>query len=107
MASPTEVGNRIKLVYARAVVDAIHRGALASARTRRDPVFGFEVTAFFDVVSLNDLVPADNLAYLLKYDSTLPSAFSLIAQCPIPKSFGLAFPEEGSCRSSDISLLHT
>src|SRR5580658_7052029 len=24
----------------------------------------------FDVVAVNDLVPADNLAYLLKYDST-------------------------------------
>ena len=37
------VGKRIKLAHTRAIVDAIHNGSLAGGRTRRDPVFGFEV----------------------------------------------------------------
>jgi phosphoenolpyruvate carboxykinase (ATP) len=37
------VGKRIKLAYTRAIVDAIHMGALAKSRTQHDPVFGFDV----------------------------------------------------------------
>ena len=37
------VGKRIKLAHTRAILDAIHAGALAERKTRRDPVFGFEV----------------------------------------------------------------
>jgi phosphoenolpyruvate carboxykinase (ATP) len=37
------VGQRIKLAYTRAMVDAIHAGALASAATERDPIFGLAV----------------------------------------------------------------
>ena len=37
------VGKRIKLAHTRAIIDAIHSGALAEAKTQRDPVFGFEV----------------------------------------------------------------
>ena len=37
------VGKRIKLAYTRAIVDAIHSGALAKSKTQRDPVFGFDV----------------------------------------------------------------
>jgi phosphoenolpyruvate carboxykinase (ATP) len=40
---PYGVGKRIKLAYTRAIVDAIHSGALAKSRTQRDPVFGFDV----------------------------------------------------------------
>ena len=36
-------GSRIKLKYTRAIIDAIHSGALASAVTKRDSTFGFEV----------------------------------------------------------------
>jgi phosphoenolpyruvate carboxykinase (ATP) len=36
-------GSRIKLKYTRAIVDAIHSGALISASTKTDPTFGFEV----------------------------------------------------------------
>jgi phosphoenolpyruvate carboxykinase (ATP) len=53
------VGKRIKLAYTRAVVDAIHRGALASARTRRDPVFGFEVVTECPGVPSEILWPRD------------------------------------------------
>ena len=36
-------GTRMKLSYTRAIIDAIHAGALADAPTVTDPVFGFEV----------------------------------------------------------------
>jgi phosphoenolpyruvate carboxykinase (ATP) len=37
------VGQRISLKNTRAIVDAIHSGALAHAKTERDPVFGFDI----------------------------------------------------------------
>ena len=36
-------GKRISLKSTRAIIDAIHSGALASAKTERDPVFGFDI----------------------------------------------------------------
>ena len=33
----------MKLANTRAILDAIHSGALAVAKTVRDPVFGFDV----------------------------------------------------------------
>ena len=36
-------GKRISLKHTRAIIDAIHTGTLAKAKTRRDPVFGFDV----------------------------------------------------------------
>jgi phosphoenolpyruvate carboxykinase (ATP) len=36
------VGKRIKLTHTRAIVDAIHSGALIKSKRQRDPVFGFE-----------------------------------------------------------------
>ena len=38
-------GKRISLKHTRAIIDAIHDGALAKARTKRDPMFGFDVPA--------------------------------------------------------------
>jgi len=37
------IGQRLKLAYTRAIIDAVHSGALVSANVRRDPVFGFDV----------------------------------------------------------------
>ena len=37
------VGRRVKLAKTRAIMDAIHVGALAKAATERDPVFGLDV----------------------------------------------------------------
>jgi phosphoenolpyruvate carboxykinase (ATP) len=37
------VGKRIKLAHTRAIVDAIHSGALLGSKTHRDPIFGFDV----------------------------------------------------------------
>lgn len=39
------VGSRIKLAYTRAIIDAIHAGALDDAPTARHPVFGLEMVA--------------------------------------------------------------
>ena len=37
------MGKRISLKNTRAIIDAIHGGSLAKAKTERDPVFGFDV----------------------------------------------------------------
>ena len=64
------VGKRIKLAYTRTLVDAIHRGALASARTRRDPVFGFEVVIECPGVHSEILWPRDAWADLSAYEAS-------------------------------------
>jgi phosphoenolpyruvate carboxykinase (ATP) len=50
-------GQRISLGYTRAIIDAIHSGALASAKTQRDPVFGFDVVTECPNVPSGILVP--------------------------------------------------
>ena len=61
------VGRRISLRHTRAIIDALHTGALASAKTVRDPVFGFDVVAEGPDVPAEILVPrgawADQAAY--------------------------------------------
>src|SRR5580765_3278397 len=60
-------GTRIKLSYTRAIIDAIHSGALADARTQRDPVFGFDIVTQCPEVPAEILQPrtawADEKAY--------------------------------------------
>ena len=51
------VGKRIKLPHTRAIVDAIHSGALAKAKTQRDPIFGFEVVTECPGVPGEILIP--------------------------------------------------
>ena len=50
-------GKRISLKHTRAIVDAIHQGALANAKTSRDPVFGFDVVTECPNVPSEILVP--------------------------------------------------
>src|SRR5271165_5521253 len=50
-------GKRIKLANTRAIVDAIHSGALATAKTQRDPVFGFDVVSECPNVPAEILIP--------------------------------------------------
>jgi phosphoenolpyruvate carboxykinase (ATP) len=38
-------GKRIKLSFTRAIIDAIHSGALATAKTQLDPIFGLSAVA--------------------------------------------------------------
>ncbi len=50
-------GSRMKLKYTRSIIDAIHSGALASAVTKTDPTFGFEVVAQCPNVPNEILIP--------------------------------------------------
>jgi phosphoenolpyruvate carboxykinase (ATP) len=62
-------GKRIKLAHTRAILDAIHAGALAGAQTKRDPVFGFEVVTACPGVSPEILWPRDTWADKGAYDT--------------------------------------
>lgn len=61
------VGKRIKLAHTRAILDAIHGGALAGAKTRRDPVFGFEVVTDCPEVPPEIFWPRDTWTDLAAY----------------------------------------
>src|SRR5689334_6512365 len=63
------VGKRIKLAHTRALLDAIHTGALAAAATKRDPVFGFDVVTACPGVSPEILWPRDTWADKAAYDA--------------------------------------
>ena len=63
-------GARIKLRYTRAIIDAIHSGALASAPTQRDPVFGFEVMTQCPEVPAEILRPESAWTDAAAYRST-------------------------------------
>lgn len=52
-------GSRIKLKYTRAILDAIHDGALSSAPTQTDPIFGFDAITECPNVPSEILVPAN------------------------------------------------
>jgi len=61
------VGKRISLKNTRAIIEGIHIGALAKAKTQRDPVFGFDVVAECPGVPREVLLPreawSDRAAY--------------------------------------------
>jgi phosphoenolpyruvate carboxykinase (ATP) len=63
------VGKRIKLAYTRAILDAIHSGALARAPMTPDPVFGFEVCTSCPEVPSAILKPRDAWSDKAAYDS--------------------------------------
>jgi phosphoenolpyruvate carboxykinase (ATP) len=50
-------GKRISLKHTRAIIDAIHAGALARPTTERDPVFGIDVVTECPGVPADILVP--------------------------------------------------
>jgi phosphoenolpyruvate carboxykinase (ATP) len=51
------IGERIKLTYTRAIVDAIHSGALTGVRTQREPIFGLEMVTECPGVPAEMLLP--------------------------------------------------
>ena len=63
------VGKRIKLAYTRAIVNAIHSGALAKAKSHKDPVFGFEVIDECPEVPSEILNPRNTWADKAAYDA--------------------------------------
>lgn len=64
------VGKRISLRDTRAIIDAIHSGALANARTERDAVFGFETVVECPGVPDGMLCPRDSWKDKAAFDAT-------------------------------------
>ena len=63
-------GKRISLKHTRAIIDAIHSGALAKAKTERDPIFGFDVPTECPGVPREILWPRGVWADPSAYDTT-------------------------------------
>jgi phosphoenolpyruvate carboxykinase (ATP) len=63
------VGKRIKLAHTRGILDAIHSGALASAKTKRDPAFGFDVVTASPGVPSEIMWPRDTWKDRGAYDT--------------------------------------
>src|SRR3954462_5643685 len=61
-------GKRISLKNTRAIIDAIHSGALAKANTARDPVFGFDIVTECPGVPAEILRPRESWADKSAYD---------------------------------------
>ncbi|MEM1268986.1 MAG: phosphoenolpyruvate carboxykinase (ATP) [Bacteroidota bacterium] len=62
-------GSRIKLKYTRAIIDAIHAGALDDAPTLTDPVFGIQAVTEIPGVPSEILVPRATWADAEAYDA--------------------------------------
>ena len=63
------VGERIKLKYSRAIIDAINSGELAKMPTETDPVFGFDVVTECPNVPSEILKPRNAWADKAAYDA--------------------------------------
>ncbi len=63
------VGKRIKLAHTRAIVDAIHSGALVNAKTQRDPIFGLDVITEVPNVPSEILDPRNTWSDKAAYDA--------------------------------------
>jgi phosphoenolpyruvate carboxykinase (ATP) len=66
---PYGVGKRISLAHTRTILDAIHSGTLARTRTKRDPLFGFDVVTSCPGVPPEILWPRDTWADVPAYDA--------------------------------------
>ncbi len=66
---PYSVGSRIKLSHTRAIIDAIHDGALAEAPCNVDPVFGLQVPTVCRGVPREILQPRNTWRDRAAYDA--------------------------------------
>ena len=73
------VGSRIKLRYTRAILDAIHSGALENAETDVTPVFGLHVPRACPGVPESLLEPKSSWEDKAEFDSTLRHLGSIYA----------------------------
>ena len=64
------VGKRMKLAVTRAIIDAIHSGELAQARTTPDPIFKFDTVVECPGVPSEILTPRDTWSDKNAYDAT-------------------------------------
>ncbi len=62
------VGHRMSLRHTRAILDAIHDGSLATASTKVDPVFGFEVPSHCNNVPSELMWPRNTWSDKAAYD---------------------------------------
>jgi phosphoenolpyruvate carboxykinase (ATP) len=62
-------GKRISLRNTRAIIDAIHSGALTKSKTERDPVFGFDIVIECPGVPSEILGPRESWADKAAYDA--------------------------------------
>ena len=67
---PYGVGARMKLAFTRAIIDAIHSGALDDAETVEDPLFGLAVPTGCPGVPSDILIPRNTWADPAAYDET-------------------------------------
>ena len=74
------VGSRIKLKYTRAIIDAIHSGALADVPTQIDPVFGLAVPTECPEVPTEMLQPRNTWADKAGYDEKARKVASLFRE---------------------------
>jgi phosphoenolpyruvate carboxykinase (ATP) len=73
-------GKRISLKHTRAIIDAIHDGALANAKTERDPLFGFDVATECPGVPREILWPRGVWADTSAYDTTAKTLAGLFRE---------------------------
>ena len=74
------VGARMKLKYTRAIVDAIHSGALDKAQTIEDPVFGLAIPTACPDVPAEILVPRNTWADKAAYDDKAKKVAALFRE---------------------------
>jgi phosphoenolpyruvate carboxykinase (ATP) len=74
------VGKRIRLGHTRAIIDAVHSGALATANRQRDAVFGFDVVTECPNVPSELLIPRGAWADPGAYDSAAAKLADLFRQ---------------------------
>jgi phosphoenolpyruvate carboxykinase (ATP) len=77
---PYGVGARIKLKYTRAIIDAIHSGALLGAPTVTDPVFGLAVPTSCPDVPAEILQPRNTWIDKAAYDEKAKRVASLFRE---------------------------
>ena len=73
-------GSRIKLKYTRAIIDAIHAGALGGVATEIDPVFGLAIPTSCPEVPSEILVPRNTWADKAAYDDKAKKVAALFRE---------------------------
>lgn len=74
------VGSRMKLSITRTIVDAIHSGELADARTETDPIFGLNVVTEAPGISSEVLVPKNAWSDQASYEETAKKLANLFVE---------------------------
>jgi phosphoenolpyruvate carboxykinase (ATP) len=73
------VGERMKLAWTRSIIDAIHDGSLAEAKTAADPFFGLNIPAQCEGVPADILNPKNTWTDASAYDTAAKKLAQLFA----------------------------